>query len=90
VAAAYVAMREGKYQKVKIGNRNFYRSVSSVRSLKRGGVNIRSRLMYVSRDGSVAPVKATHFSREAAERTTPKIPNFFIAEGNKQIAKVWK
>lgn len=90
VAAAYVAMRENKYQKVKIGNRNFYRIVTSVRGLKKGRVKINSRLIYVSRSGSIAPVKATHFSREAAERTQPRIPEFFNREAQKQINRLWK
>lgn len=90
VAAAYVALREDKYQKVKIGQRNFYRQVTSINKTKKGRVKIKSRLIYVSRSGSIAPVKATHFSREAAERTQPRIPQFFNVEAQKQINRLWK
>ena len=90
VAAAYVAMSESKYQKVKIGSRNFYRTVTSVRKLSKGRIKFNSRLIYVSRSGSIQPVRATHFSREAAERTQPKIPYFFNKEAQKQFNRVWK
>ncbi len=90
IAAAFVALRENKYQKVKIGARNFYRQVTSISKTAKGRVKIKSRLIYVSRSGSIAPVKATHFSREAAERTQPRIPEFFNKEAQKQINRLWK
>jgi hypothetical protein len=90
IAAAYVALREDKYQKVKIGSRNFYRIVTSVRKLTKGRVKVNSRLIYVSRSGSIQPIKPTHFAREAAERTQPKIPYFFNKEAQKQINRLWK
>lgn len=90
VAAAYVALRESKFQKIKIGSRNFYRTVTSISKTKTGKVKIRSKLIYVSRSGNIKPIAATHFSREAAERTQPRIPQFFNKEAQKQINRVWK
>lgn len=90
IAAAYSALRENKYQKVKIGSRNFYRTVTSISKTSKGKVRIRSKLIYVSRSGSIAPIMATHFSQEAAERTKPMIPTFFNREVQKQINRLWK
>jgi hypothetical protein len=90
VAAAYVAMDTGKLQKTKINGRNFYRQVTAIAKTKKGKVKIKSKLIYVSRNGNIKPVSATHFSRDAAMRTQPLIPTYFLANAQRQIDRVWK
>lgn len=90
VAAAYIALSESKLQKIKINGRNFYRQVTSISKTSKGKVKIKSKLIYVSRSGNIKPVEATHFSREAAERTQPLIPTYFQLQAQKQIDRLWK
>lgn len=94
VAAAYVALREGLQLKTKANGRNFYSMVTSIRKLNGkkniGKVKINSRLLSASRTGHPARIKATHFAREAAERTQPRIEQFFVKEANRQLARYWK
>lgn len=90
IAAAYVAMNENKLQKIKINGRNFYRMVTSISKSTTGKVKITSKLLYMSRSGSNKPISATHFSREAAERTQPRIPSYFEIEAQRQFDRVWR
>lgn len=90
VAAAYVALREGKQLSIKIGQRRFLSQVTSISKTKKGKVRIRSKLLSAGREGHASKITATHFSREAAFRTVPSIPRFFEKEGQKQIARLWK
>lgn len=90
VAAAYKALDTGKLQKVKINGRSFFRQVSSISKSKKGKVKIRSKLIYVTRSGRNKEITATHFSREAAQKTTPRIPRYFNVEAQKQINRLWK
>jgi len=90
VAAAYMALSMGKLQKVKINGRNFYRLVTGISKSKKGKIKIRSKLIYVSRSGSNKEISATHFSREAAEKTTIRIPMYFNIEAQKQINRLWR
>ncbi len=91
IAAAYVSLATGKLQRVPVSNgRIAYRLVTAISKTKKGKVKISSKLMYISRSVGNKPVSATHFSREAAERTIPKIPGYFEREGQKQIDRLWK
>lgn len=90
VAAAYMALKTGKLQKMKINGRNFFRQVTAIGKSKKGKLKIRSRLIYVSRSAGNKEISATHFSREAAERTTTRIPEYFNVEAQKQINRLWK
>lgn len=91
VAAAFVALREDKQLRIKMGNRKFYSQVKGIFKYKKGGrVKIRSKLLSASRDGHPSKINATHFSEEAAERTQPRIPEIFNREATRQINRVWK
>lgn len=90
VAAAYVAFREGKQLSLKINGRRFLSEVSSITKTKKGKVNIRSKLVAVSRNGHPSKITATHFSKEAAQRTTLLMGDFFEIEAKRNIGRIWK
>lgn len=90
IAAAYMALKEKKLQAIVINGRKFYRQVTAISKTSKGKVKIRSKLIYAIRNSNQKPITATHFSREAAERTIPRIPMYFQVEAQKQIARLWK
>lgn len=91
VASAYVSLREKKRMSFKgRDGRRFTIQVTSISKSKKGKFNIKSKLLYVNRDGHPVKIKATHFSREAAMQTVQKIPGFYQAEAERQFAKVWR
>lgn len=90
IAAAFVALNEKKLQVVMINGRKFYRQVTAISKTAKGKIKIRSKLIYAVRNGNQKPITATHFSREAAERTIPRIPEFFIKEGQRQIDRIMR
>lgn len=90
IAAAYVAMNEKKLQVVMIHGRKFYRQVTAISKNAKGKIKITSKLVYAIRNGSQKAITATHFSREAAMMTVPKIPMFFNVEAQKQIDRIMK
>lgn len=90
MAAAYAALKEKKLQAVMINGRKFYRQVTAISKSKKGKIKIRSKLIYAIRNSNQKPISATHFSREAAERTIPRIPMYFNVEAQKQINRLWK
>jgi len=90
IAAAYASLKERKLQAVMIKGRKFYRQVTAISKTKKGKIKISSKLLYGIRNNSNKPIEATHFSREAAERTIPHIPMYFNIEAQKQIDRLWK
>lgn len=90
IAAAYMALKEKKLQAVVIKGRKFYRQVTAISKTKKGKIKITSKLIYAVRNSNQKPISATHFSREAAERTIPRIPMYFNVEAQKQIDRLWK
>lgn len=90
IAAAYVALNTGKLQKITINGRNFYRTITAISKTAKGKVKISSKLVYVSRNGNIKPVSATHFSREAAMMTQPLIPQFFLTNAQRQVDRIWR
>lgn len=90
IASAYMALKLKEFIRVKKHGINFYVQVNSITRTKKGKVKINSKLLYMSRTGNIKPVPATHFSREAANNTIPRIRGYFNVEAQKQIARLWK
>lgn len=91
VAAAYVSLRERKRMTFKgRDGRRFTMQVTSINESRKGGFKIKSKLLYVSRDGHPVKIRGTHFSEEAARATTLKIPEFYRQEADRQISKIWR
>lgn len=90
IAAAFVAMNEKKLQAVMINGRKFYRQVTAIRKTAKGKIKITSKLVYAVRNANQKPISATHFSREAAMMTVPRIGEFWLIEAHKQIDRIMR
>jgi hypothetical protein len=90
IAAAFVALNEKKLQVVMINGRKFYRQVTAISKTAKGKIKIRSKLIYAVRNGNQKPITATHFSREAANMTIPRIAGYFNEQAQKQIDRIMR
>lgn len=87
VAMAFMAAKEKKRLSVKTAGGRFLMSISNVRKLKNGSVKITSKLLMKNRSGKPAHITATHFNREAAEMTAPKMPYFFVRAAQQRFER---
>ncbi|MBB6236484.1 hypothetical protein HDC90_001096 [Pedobacter sp. AK013] len=87
VARAFRSLNENKPMFFNSIKGNYLMSVQSIKKSKRGKVKIKSRLLLKSRKGAPVNIKATHFTREAAEITIRKIERFYHDQAHKQFKR---
>lgn len=90
INALFMAAYTQKVMRIKKGDRSFYIQVSAIEKTGINKFKIDSKLLYVSRNEENRAVAATHFSRDAAKLTQPRIPAFFNVQAKKQIDRLWK
>lgn len=90
IAEAYMALQTGKLQQVFVNGRRAYRQVTAISKTAKGKIKITSKLISIARNSSQKPLTATHFSREAAERTIPRIAGYFNEQAQKQIDRIMR
>jgi len=89
VAAAYVALKQKKRLAFKDSRgTRFTLQVTSIKKFKRKGLRIKSKILTMNREGQPVNIKPTHFSREAANLTVPKLPMFYAKEAQRQFDKI--
>jgi hypothetical protein len=87
VARAYRALKEGKPMFFNSIKGNYLMKVTSIRKTKKGKLKINSKLLIKDRKGEPATIGATHFTREAAEKTITRLPALFQKEAEKQYSR---
>lgn len=90
INSMFMSAATGKVMLVKQGGRNLYILVDSIKKLKSGKFDIKSKLLYISRNDNNKAVTATHFSRRAAMTTVQRTNEFWIKNAQKQIDRIMK
>ena len=64
--------------------------VNSIKKTKKNGIKINTSLLMMDRTQKKAKAKATHFNREAAQKTQTQMEAFYHKNATHHFEKIWK